>query len=789
MADMTGRRKLVAVLLWLFPILHFAPWSLARATACSDGQITTFELITGAIFTSDKGKINSFQTFDLNECIASCRNNPSCASANFETGLCTTSQATAAVNPESLRTDDFPVFPNYLEKLCLQAPSDSCAKDWSFQGVIGYYLPGYDVKVIPVQRKEDCLNACLKEDSFQCFSAEMRYNNMTCALSNVSQSSLQVKLQKVTDPTLRVDYFENNCAYDPRMYCEYNRVRGRVLKAADMVRSKVANLEECKALCLSANFSCNYYHYGQLSDDECSLSHHTAATVSHINEPYVFSADFVSYELRACFAVELICEAKRMTARIDTNRVFDGLVYAKQQPKACLNDVINSTEFELSMPLDGTQCNTANNGHGKYSNYIMIQNNDKIVTSKDVGLSVSCEYDLSSRNVTGTLSTNGAPSITENVNYKVPSPIVQMSIRDLNGNPVVSATVGDKIFLQFDLAAAGSADIYNIFVKDVIAVDGATTAAGRSKIKMIDSNGCPSDDIVLGPVESINDGKTVRIPIEAFKFPSNDEVEFMAMVKPCQRQCEPAQCIDEATQIVYNSYGRRRRRRDLTTDVDTSDTEWVRTVANNTHDNEFPNVTKGPGKDKDVMVRQRINVNDFATKTNKNCPGGECPGSGALYASLTTGNSGKLVMDSTGIVCIHKLAIAVGASVVLLIQVVSAVALAFICQRYRTQRTSRFKASLDISAPVNHHPNPASTITSGKSSRVQAYPERQQRLEVPLSSGSSDGRSEAGTPGCSSVAGYETFPHQDRDRDEGGSTQVVLNRKSMHTEFDSGHCA
>lgn len=48
-----------------------------------------------------------------------------------------------------------------------------------------------------------------------------------------------------------------------------------------------------------------------------------------------------------------------------------------------------------------------------------------------------------------------APTITENVNYKVPSPIVQMSIRDLNGNPVVSATVGDKIFLQFDLAAAG----------------------------------------------------------------------------------------------------------------------------------------------------------------------------------------------------------------------------------------------------------------------------------------------------------------------------------------------
>lgn len=89
---------------------------------------------------------------------------------------------------------------------------------------------------------------------------------------------------------------------DPRTYCEYNRIRGRVLKAADIVRSKVTSLEECKSLCLTANFSCNYYHYGQLSDDECSLSHHTAITVSHISEPYVFSADFVSFELRACFA-------------------------------------------------------------------------------------------------------------------------------------------------------------------------------------------------------------------------------------------------------------------------------------------------------------------------------------------------------------------------------------------------------------------------------------------------------------------------------------------------------
>lgn len=89
------------------------------AVTCGNGESVTFELVTGAIFTSEKGKISSFQTFDLAECTAACRKNGICASANFETGLCTTSQFNASTAPDNLRTDDFPVFPNYMEKLCL----------------------------------------------------------------------------------------------------------------------------------------------------------------------------------------------------------------------------------------------------------------------------------------------------------------------------------------------------------------------------------------------------------------------------------------------------------------------------------------------------------------------------------------------------------------------------------------------------------------------------------------------------------------------------------------------
>lgn len=85
-----------------------------------------------------------------------------------------------------------------------------------------------------------------------------------------------------------------------RTTCDYNRIRGRMLKAADVVRNGIKSVEECRTMCVTANFSCNYYHYAQISEDECVLSHLSAVTVSHISEPYVFSSDFYSFELKSC---------------------------------------------------------------------------------------------------------------------------------------------------------------------------------------------------------------------------------------------------------------------------------------------------------------------------------------------------------------------------------------------------------------------------------------------------------------------------------------------------------
>jgi hypothetical protein len=81
-------------------------------------------------------------------------------------------------------------------------------------------------------------------------------------------------------------------------------------------------------------------------------------------------------------------------------------------------------------------------------------------------------------------------------------------------------------------------------------------------------------------------------------------------------------------------------------------------------------------------------------------------------------------MDTSGVVCIHKLAIAVASSVVLLIQVVFGVALAFICQRYRKHKSPHFKASLDISKSTPRStriPLASSDISASEKSHKNSY--------------------------------------------------------------------
>ena len=93
-----------------------------------------------------------------------------------------------------------------------------------------------------------------------------------------------------------------------------------------------------------------------------------------------------------------------------------------------------------------------------------------------------------------------------------------------------------------------------------------------SEILLMNNYGCPTDLLIMGPLEKRENGKVLQAPFDAFKFPSSDVVQFKAFVTPCLPKCLPANCelqdFDGQRRDV-DLYGRKRR--SLTNSTQASD--------------------------------------------------------------------------------------------------------------------------------------------------------------------------------------------------------------------------
>lgn len=297
----------------------------------------------------------------------------------------------------------------------------------------------------------------------------------------------------------------------------------------------------------------------------CRLSHHSRATLSDVQDPYLEVPEAATYELSSCYNVTIECGAGDMVARIRTSKLFDGKVYAKGSPKSCSVDVKNSLEFELKMGYQDLECNVRQQGSGRYMNDVVIQHHDTIVTSSDLGLAVTCQYDLTNKSVSNEvdLGVKGdiEPALSEEVIVDSPNVIMKITSRD--GSDIMrSAEVGDPLALKFEILDESSP--YEIFVRELVAMDGGDNA----EITLIDSNGCPTDHFIMGAIyKSSLSGKILLSHFDAFKFPSSEVVQFRALVTPCMPTCEPVQCDQEDVSGEFKSllsYGRKRRSLNVT---------------------------------------------------------------------------------------------------------------------------------------------------------------------------------------------------------------------------------
>ena len=190
-----------------------------------------------------------------------------------------------------------------------------------------------------------------------------------------------------------------------------------------------------------------------------------------------------------------------------------------------------------------------------------FQHHDRIVTSDDLGLSLTCTYDLANKSVSNavdlTVTGEIAPALYEEAT--VDSPNVIMRVEDAGGDDTKTAVVGDPLTMVFEIVDQRDSP-YEIFVRDLVAVDGATDA----QLVLIDSRGCPADPAIMSALrKSRESNKTLESDFDAFRFPTSQVVQFRALVTPCMPTCEPVDCeIRDYTgrTRVVESYGKRRKR-------------------------------------------------------------------------------------------------------------------------------------------------------------------------------------------------------------------------------------
>ncbi|XP_062127129.1 uncharacterized protein LOC133839544 [Drosophila sulfurigaster albostrigata] len=523
-----------------------------------DPDMIGFEIITGYVLSAPSKLLDTLAgTLMLTDCLEACQSNESCSSVNYETGLCVLFKTTADKLPGSLSRSQFPVFTIYAQKSCLGVRP--CSKAWCIDRVQGYRLPEHVKSSQTVLSRRDCLELCLGETEFTCRSANFYRHSGLCELSDMDRITLSAGSS--VEAYEGADYLENNCAEEPSKLCEFKRISGKIMKTVDSVYQDINTIDECRDLCLNSPYRCHSYDYNDTGDMVCRLSHHSRATLTDVNDPYLDVPEAATYELSACYNVSIECRSGEMITKIRTSKLFDGKVYAKGAPKSCAVNVNNSLEFDFRMGYNDLECNVRQSAYGRYMNDIVIQHHDMIVTSSDLGLAVSCQYDLTNKTVLNDvdLGVTGEieSSLSEEITIDSPNVIMKITSRDGSDMKRI-AEVGDPLALRFEIVEQNSP--YEIFVRELVAMDGSDSA----EITLIDANGCPTDQYIMGNIQKLSHNRKVLLSqFDAFKFPSSEVVQFRALVTPCIPRCEPVICDSEdgasGEQKSLVSFGRRKR--------------------------------------------------------------------------------------------------------------------------------------------------------------------------------------------------------------------------------------
>ncbi|XP_054706608.1 uncharacterized protein LOC129216418 [Uloborus diversus] len=530
-------------------------YEITRSIEGCDTDDIKFELVSGA--TLNANSYTAASNLSPSECLEQCRNDKRCRSVSIDY-----QKHTCDFNSESIghsldvKLQQLGNF-NYFEKVCL--PGSQCKRDWAFERIQNKELVGIEQEKVLVEAytKEECQAACIRYKDFLCLSAEFNYQLGECRLSPYNRFSSSEKTVTLSSTKFAGDYFENNCAKEPRGFCNSKLVKNLRLLLIDKL-TVGGTIEDCRQDCYTTEeFTCRSVTFDSLYKT-CGLSHHTRKSAHQ--DALIRTDNFEFLEVSTCFDVSVDCSEKIMLATVKTNSMFKGKVYAKGKPLTCSMDVRNSLEFQLPIPLTGPDCGTTSEEEGKFSNVLVIQSNDHVVTAMDKAIGIHCSYDVGNRteetdvNITDPGSsdkTRGSPAL----------PDLSLHIVDMQGQERETVALGEILRVQVRMSDENT---YGIFVRNLVAKDGS----GGNNLTLIDNTGCPVEAKMMREVRTIEpQSKSLEGYLEAFTFTGSSLLELEAEVETCLENCKPVLCQiptgrrDDDTETV-SSFGRRKRSSD-----------------------------------------------------------------------------------------------------------------------------------------------------------------------------------------------------------------------------------
>lgn len=150
-----------------------------------------------------------------------------------------------------------------------------------------------------------------------------------------------------------------------------------------------------------------------------------------------------------CYDVSVHCKDTRIAVQVRTNKPFNGRIYALGRSETCNIDVINSDTFRLDLTMGGQDCNTQA-VTGVYTNTVVLQHHNIVMTKADKIYKVKCTYDMSSKNITfGMMPIRDQEMIHINSSPEAPPPRIR--ILDARAREVETVRIGDRLTFRIEI--------------------------------------------------------------------------------------------------------------------------------------------------------------------------------------------------------------------------------------------------------------------------------------------------------------------------------------------------